>query len=474
MYLPIVVLSVYFLLIYAVSHFSARDTSNKTYFLANKRAPWYIVSLGMVSASLSGVTFVSVPGWVVNSHFSYMQMVLGFIPGYILIALLLLPLYYKVGGVSIYAYFKKRFGEISFQTATGFFLLSKFVSVIIKGYFAIFILQRFVFAAFEVPFALTVFVCMLIIYLYTFRKGVGALVWTDFIQTICIVASIVLIIFQVKNQLGFSVGEMTSAVLQDTHSQIFTHGVGGFIKQFLSGAFIVVAMTGLDQDLMQKNLSCQRLKDSQKNMYWNSVAYLPINFLLLALGVLLMIYAQRIDFTLPQKTDEILPLMVSSGLFGSVAISLFSVGVVAATFSTLDSSIVALTTTLYVNVFNFEKKNNSIFVRQWLQLLIVVFVSVGIIVVNKLATKSILDLVYTAVSYTTGPLLGMYAFGMFTKVKLRDRWVPIVAVLSPILTFLIQNMLKNVYDLGYLALVLNGFITFVGLLIIGKYGNKEC
>ena len=225
---------------------------------------------------------------------------------------------------------------------------------------------------------------------------------------------------------------------------------------------------------MQKNLSCQRLKDSQKNMYWNSVAYLPINFLLLALGVLLMIYAQRIDFTLPQKTDEILPLMVSSGLFGSVAISLFSVGVVAATFSTLDSSIVALTTTLYVNVFNFEKKNNSIFVRQWLQLLIVVFVSVGIIVVNKLATKSILDLVYTAVSYTTGPLLGMYAFGMFTKVKMRDRWVPIVAVLSPILTFLIQNMLKNVYDLGYLALVLNGFITFVGLLIIGKYGNKEC
>lgn len=480
--LILLIIVAYFGLLLLIAWITGRkSSSNDAFFLGNRKSPWYIVAIGMVGSSLSGVTFVSVPGWVRQIDMTYMQTVLGFFFGYVLIANVLLPLYYKLRLTSIYTYLETRIGRRSYKTGASFFLLSKIIGAAARLYLVVLILQTYVFSTWNIPFGVTVIVSILLVWLYTYRSGVKTIIWTDTLQALCLVGTLVVIIWQVKDRMGLDMTGMWQAVTDSPHFRIFEWNDWGstqhFLKQFFSGIFITIVMTGLDQDMMQKNLSCKSLKDAQKNMYTYGLAFTPINFLFLCLGVLLLTLAAQQGITLPASGDDILPMFCTSGILGSTILVFFTIGIIAAAFSSADSALTALTTSFCVDILGIEKEQakKAKQTRMKVHLLISVLFVIIIMIFKALNNRSVIDAIYVIASYTYGPLLGLFAFGLFTKRQPIDRYVPYICIASPLICFALEQLVLRVtgYRFGYEMLMINGAITFAGLWLTSLWKVKE-
>lgn len=479
------IISVYFGLLLLISWLTGRGASdNESFFIGNRKSPWYIVAIGMIGSSLSGVTFVSVPGLVPQIDMTYMQMVLGFFFGYVLIAKVLLPLYYKLKLISIYTYLDKRIGNRSYKTGASFFLLSKTIGAAARLYLVVLILQKYVFDQWGIPFAVTTVLSILLVWLYTFRSGIRTIIWTDTLQAICLVTMLILIIWQVKDRMSLDTYGMLQTIVNSQHFRIFEFNdwssTQHFVKQFFSGIFVTVVMTGLDQDMMQKNLSCKSLKDAQKNMYSYGFAFTPINFLFLCLGILLVAMASQWQMELPVSGDDILPMFCTSGLLGNLVLIFFTIGIIAAAFSSADSALTALTTSFCVDILGIERKEATTAKRTRMRvhfLISILFVLI-ILIFRAVNNRSVIDAIYMIASYTYGPLLGLFAFGLFTKRKPNDRYVPFICIASPLICFSIEYFTRKFlgYRFGYELLMLNGFITFMGLWSISRkftVGNSQ-
>jgi Na+/proline symporter len=475
-FLILFIIAAYFGALLLISHLTGRHSGNEAFFLGNRKSPWYIVSIAMIGTSLSGVTFVSVPGMVRSIDMTYMQTVLGFFVGYILIAKILLPLYYKLQLTSIYAYLEERIGKRGYRTGASFFLLSKITGAAARLYLVVLILQTYVFNAWHIPFELTVAISIALVWLYTFRGGVRTIVWTDTLQCICFISMLAIIIWEVKNKMGTDLGGLVSTLTSSAHFRLFEfadwHSTQHFAKQFFSGIFITIVMTGLDQDMMQKNLSCKNLKDAQKNMYTYGFAFTPVNFLFLSLGALLLILAAQEQIALPAMSDDILPMFCTSGVLGPYILIFFTIGIIAAAFSSADSALTALTTSFCVDILGVEKKEASQARRTRLKvhLLISVLFALIIIIFKALNNRSVIDAIYLIASYTYGPLLGLFLFGLFTKKKPRDHYVPWICIASPLLCLLTAYVAKQYagYVFSYEMLMINGGLTFTGLWFASK------
>ena len=467
----LITILVYFALLMLFSRLTSRRADNDTFYRGNRQSPWYMVAFGMVGASISGVTFVSVPGMVLHSDMTYLQTCLGFILGYVAVAFILLPVYYRMNLTTIYTYLQNRLGRRSYKTGAWFFLLSKMTGAAARFYVVCIILQRFVLDALGIPFALTVVCMVALIWLYTRRGGIKTLVWTDTLQTTCMFTALLLIIWQVVQALGLSPAEAVTAIANDSHSRIFVMddwvSRQNFWKQFLSGIFIVIVMTGLDQDMMQKNLTCKSLREAQKDMCTYGVAFVPANLLFLSLGVLLTLLAARQGVALPQAGDELLPMFAASGLLGNVVLVLFTLGIVAASFSSADSALTALTTSYCVDIR--ERKGDE-GLRKRAHVGVAVVFAAFILLFRLLNSSSIIDAIYVMCSYTYGPLLGLFAYGLLTRQKTNDRYVPYIAVASPLLCFALDWLTSHYmgYKFGYELLMLNGLLTFAGLWMMRR------
>jgi len=466
----ILVVLAYVAVLYVVSHLTSRKATNKTFFQADRRSPWYMVAFGMIGASVSGVSFVSVPGMVIRTDMTYLQTCLGFILGYVIVAFVLLPVYYNMKLPTIYSYLKERLGQRSYKTGAAFFLLSDMTGAAVKFYVVCIILQRFVMDGLGVPFVMTVPLLVLLIWLYTHKGGIKTLVWTDSFQTLCMIAALVLIISKVSGALGLSLADAAAVIAADKHSRVFVFDdfltTQNFWKQFISGAFIVVVMTGLNQNMMQKNLTCKSLREAQKDMCAYGAAFVPVNLLFLGLGVLLLTLAKKQGVPLPSGGDELLPMFISGGALGTSALILFVLGIVAASFSTVDSALTALTTSFCVDIS--ERPDDEKLRRRTHVGMSAVFV-LFILLFNAVNSTSVIDAVYILCSYTYGPLLGLFAFGLLTKRSVNDRFAPYIAVASPLLCYAIDRTAQALtqYHFGYELLLLNGFITFTGLWLSG-------
>ena len=467
----LITILVYFALLMLFSRLTSRRSDNDTFYRGNRQSPWYMVAFGMVGASISGVTFVSVPGMVLHSDMTYMQTCLGFILGYVAVAFILLPVYYRMNLTTIYTYLYNRLGERSYKTGAWFFLLSKMTGAAARFYVVCIILQRFVLDALGVPFALTVVCMVALIWLYTRRGGIKTLVWTDTLQTTCMFAALLLIIWQVTKALGMSPSEAVTAIMTDSHSRVFVFddwvSRQNFWKQFLSGIFIVIVMTGLDQDMMQKNLTCKSLHEAQKDMCSYGVAFVPANLLFLSLGVLLTLLAARQGTALPQAGDELLPMFAATGALGSWVLVLFSLGIVAASFSSADSALTAMTTSFCVDIC---RRKGDEQLRKRAHVGMAVVFAAFILLFRLLNSPSIIDAIYVMCSYTYGPLLGLFAYGLLTRQKTNDRYVPYIAVASPLICFALDWLTSHYmgYKFGYELLMLNGLITFAGIALLPK------
>ena len=460
----------YFVVLLLFSKLTARRADNDTFFRGNRRSPWYMVAFGMVGASISGVTFVSVPGMVTVSAMTYLQTCLGFILGYIAVAFLLLPVYYKYNLTTIYSYLKQRLGRRSYKTGASFFILSKMTGAAARFYVVCIILQRFVLDRYHVPFIVTVLVVVALIGLYTRRGGIKTLVWTDSFQTTCMFTALILIIINVIGQLGMSLGEAVDAIAADNRSQIFEFSdpmsKQYFWKQFLSGIFIVIVMTGLDQDMMQKNLTCKSLREAQKDVCTYGVAFVPANLLFMALGVLLCLLASKEGTPLPTTGDELLPMFAATGHLGNLVMVLFTIGIVAASFSSADSALTALTTSFCVDIAERQQDER---LRKRVHIgMALVFVLV-ILAFRVIDSPSVIDAIYVMCSYTYGPLLGLFAYSLLTRRGVRDGVVPYIAIASPLICFAADLLTKNLtdYRFGYELLMVNGLLTFIGLWVSG-------
>lgn len=471
-YIILSIIAIYFGILLLIAWITGRKrTSNDAFFLGNRKSPWYIVSIGMIGTSLSGVTFVSVPGMVRSIDMTYMQTVFGFFFGYILIAKVLLPLYYKLKLTSIYSYLGDRIGKRSYKTGASFFLLSKIVGAAARLYLVVLILQHYVFSTWNIPFWVTVIISIFLVWLYTYRSGIKTIIWTDTLQALCLIAMLVVIIWKVKDAMELDMGGMVQTLTENPHFRIFEfndwHSTQHFVKQFFSGIFITIVMTGLDQDMMQKNLSCKSLKDAQKNMYTYGFAFTPVNFLFLALGVLLLSLASQKNIELPALNDDILPMFCTSGILGHSILIFFTIGIIAAAFSSADSALTALTTSFCVDILGVEKEeaNKAKRTRLMVHLLISALFAIIILIFKAVNSRSVIDAIYMIASYTYGPLLGLFVFGLFTKKQPRDKYVPYICILSPLICFATDYLVKQHtgYAFGYEMLMLNGAITFFGL-----------
>ncbi len=479
---PIYVLSIvfaYFLLLILISRITGKSGGNAAFFLGNRQSPWYIVAFGMIGATLSGVTFISIPGWVGESSLSYMQMVLGYLVGYYIIANLLMPLYYRLNLTSIYTYLNMRFGNSSYKTGALFFLISRLAGASFRVYLMAGVLQITVFDAWSIPFYATVVITIFLIWLYTFRGGIKTIIWTDTLQTLfmLIAAGATVWILAGELQLGF--GSMVREIGSSEYSRIFFFDdwkdSRHFMKQFVGGVFIAIVMTGLDQDMMQKNLSCRNLRDAKRNMYWFSVALVPVKLLLLSLGILLLLFASQTGIHLPERADDIFPVIATQGYLPGFIMVFFIVGLVAATYSSADSTLTALTTSFTIDVLDAGSQDERGLVRTRKLVHIVMAVTLGIVIIlfRMINDQSVISVLFTVAGYTYGPLLGLFSFGIFTRFEVKDRWVPLIAVLSPFLTWLLDRnsvALLNGYSFGYELVVVNGLITFAGLFFLRKSG----
>lgn len=476
--LNIVVISVlvaYFALLLLVSRFLQRKKhdSNATFFTAGRNASWWVVSMGMIGASVSGVSFLSVPGLVQGIGFQYMQTVLGFVLGYVVIAKVLLPVYYRLKSPSIYEFLLNRYGKKAYKTGAWYFLVSKLCGTAAKVYVIALVLHSLAFASLGVPFVVTAMLIVLMIWLYTRRGGLDTIVWTDVLQTVFMVLALVMIIAWFVSEMQLDVEGVMALVLDSEWSKWIElddwSNRQHFVKQFLSGAFIALVMTGLDQDMIQKNRAIRTLEQSQRNMYWYGSAFVPLNFLFLLLGVLLLQYSTVKGIVLPANPDEYLPFFVSGGYFGVLVSVCFVVGVVAATFSSADSSLTSLTTSYCVDV---AEKQDDVNYRKRVHVVFGVLLVGLIVLIEQVNSRSLIDLIYVMVSYTYGPLLGLFAFGLFTRREACDKAIPYISIASPLLCCGVEVMCRYAlgYSFGYELLILNGAITFVGLWLVSKKG----
>jgi Na+/proline symporter len=477
--LALTILLAYFGMLVAVSIYTARGADTAAFFTANKQSPWYLVAFGMIGTSLSGVTFISVPGNVGASQFTYFQVVLGYLVGYFVIATVLMPMYYRLNLISIYTYLEKRFGFWSYKTGAGFFLLARTVGSAGRMFIAVQVLQLAIFDRLGVPFEATVVLAIALIWVYTFKGGVKTIIVTDTLQTFFLVTAVFLTVFLIARQLNLSAGELWTTVQSSEYSRIFVWDwapKNNFFKDFISGAFIAIVMTGLDQDLMQKNLTCRSIGDAQKNMLWFCVVLVIVNFAFLNLGALLYLYSEQKGLVLPARTDDLYPLLALGNQFGLVAAVTFLLGITAATYASSDSALTALTTSFCVDFLNIERYPEA--QRQRMKTRVHLGFSaiflVVIILFRQLNNQAMIRTIFDLAGYTYGPLLGLYAFGLYTRWAVQDRWVPLVCVLSPLLTYGIVVRTPDWfgYTFGFEKLLLNGLLTFLGLLALSRRGSE--
>lgn len=470
------ILAAYFGVLLLISYFTGKGATNLTFFTANRQSPWYLVAYGMIGASLSGVTFISVPGEVRATAFSYFQVVLGYMVGYFVIATVLMPLYYRMNTLTIYGYLEQRFGFWAYKTGAFFFILSRVVGSSFRLFLVASVLQLAVFNAWEVPFWVSVLVTVVLIWLYTFRGGIKTIVWTDTLQTTFMLLAVLASIRLISIELDFSFSEMISSVRESEYSQIFFwdwKDGKSFFKQFTSGAFIAIVMTGLDQDMMQKNLTCRNLKDAQKNMFWFSLTLIIVNLFFLVLGVLLYQYAFAKGIDIPLRTDNLYPMLALDYFPTAIGI-LFLLGITAAAYSSADSAMTALTTSFCVDILGLdgkENENEGQKTRMKVHVGFTIVIFAVIILFEVMNDASVINSIFKAAGYTYGPLLGLYSFGLMMKRNIKDRWVPLVCVISPIVSYIINlNSVEwlNGYQFGFEILILNGLLTFIGLLFISK------
>lgn len=471
----IVIIVAYFSVLLVVSYFTGKNADNLTFFLGNRKSPWYLVAFGMISATLSGVTFISIPGWVIDSNFSYMQIVLGYLAGYAVIANVLIPLYYRLNLTSIYTYLGERFGKASYKTGASFFLLSRVIGASFRLFLVANVLQIALFNDFNISFEVTVGITIILIWLYTYRGGIRTIIFTDSLQTLFMLTAAGLTAYFITKQMDLNFTATLQTIADSSHSKIFYFENWDsrfhFVKQFLSGVFITIAMTGLDQDMMQKNLSCRNSKEAKKNMYWLSVTLIPVNLLFLSLGVLLVLFAQQQGITLPEQGDDLFPLIATGDHLPAVVSICFMLGLIAAAYSSADSALTALTTSFTVDILDAQHLPEQRLKRLRIMVHVIVsFVLAAIIIIfNAINDRSVIDALFTVAGYTYGPLLGMYSFGLFTRYKVKDKWVPLLAVLSPVLSWIIAHytqILTGGFKFGFMILLVNGLITFAGLWLI--------
>lgn len=477
-FLVLTTITVYFLVLFFISWLAGRNADNQGFFIGNRKSSWYVVAFAMIGSSISGVTFISVPGWVAVNNFSYLQMVLGFVTGTLIIAYVLIPLFYKMKVVSIYEYLENRFGITTYKTGAWFFFISKMLGASVRLFLVCVVLQLLVFNPMNLPFTLNVFFSVALVWLYTFNGGVKSLIWTDTLKTFCLIISVVLCIYYIATDLNMGFSDMVSSITGNDYSKIFFFEDGNdkrfFWKQFLAGVFTVIAMTGLDQDMMQRNLSCKNFKDSQKNMVTSVVFQFVVISLFLMLGVLLYIFVDTKGIQMPAKSDELFPMIATQGYFPNIVGILFIVGLISSAYSAAGSALTALTTSFTVDILGSLKKKTdqeATKSRKRVHIGMAFVMGIVIVVFNALNNTSVIDAVYIVASYTYGPILGLFAFGIFTKKAVKDKYIPLVAVLSPVLCFILdENSQKwfNGYSFSYELLILNAFFTFIGLLLLTK------
>lgn len=472
------VLLLYFFVIMLIAWKTSKGATSLTFFNANRRSKWYWVAFGMVGTSLSGVTFISVPGWVGTTQFSYMAMVLGYIVGYFLIAYILLPLYYKLNLPSIYSYLYQRFGMKSYKTGAAFFILSRSLGTAFRMYIVVNVLQIFVFNAWNIPFSITTLLFLCLMLLYTYKGGVKTLVYTDTLQTLGMLFAVIYTIYFIAHSLNSPIFDLIAQVRNSEMSKWFFiddwNDKRHFLKQFLAGMFITLTMTGLDQEMMQKNLSCKNVGDAQKNMITYSLIIAVVNLLFLFLGALLYIFAQREGIAIPQKTDDLYPIVALQSIGGITAI-IFLIGIISAAFPSADGALTSLTTIFSIDILGLTRKNISeekikkIRINVHITFAFLLFLMV--VVFSFINNEAVISELFTVAGYTYGPLLGLYGFGLATKRSVTDRLVPYIAIASPIICYLLNNFstyLFNGYKFGFELILVNGLITFMMLWSISK------
>lgn len=482
--LILVVFIVYTLLLFFVAHLTSRKSSNSTFFTGNRKSPWFVVAYGMIGASLSGVTFMSVPGGVYSGQFTYFGIVLGYIIGYAVIALVLLPLYYKLNLTSIYSYLGMKFGKSSEKTGALFFIISRLIGSAIRMYLVVFVLYEFVFKAWGVPFWVPAVIFITLILIYTFKGGIKTVVWTDTLQTTFLLLAAAMTVLIILKTLNISFTDLMSISSERGYTKLFetdwSHSKF-FVKQILSGAFITITMTGLDQDMMQKNLSCKTLRDAQKNVMTSSFFFVLVNLLFMSLGAALIYYTQETGLQLPTNESGV---VVNDKIFPTVAFSLnkltsivFIIGLIAAGYSSADGTLTALTTTFCFDFLHFDKNDKiseeqKIRYRKYIHIGFALLYLLVIIMFRPFHNESLIDKIFEIAGYTYGPLLGLYTFGLFVKNrKTNDKFVPIVAISSPIISYVLNLYSKNIffgYQFGFEILIVNGLLTFIGLMLISK------
>lgn len=477
-FLVIVTIAIYFIFLFGISHLASRNTDSDGFFTGNRKSPWFLVAIAMIGSSISGVTFVSVPGMVGAKGFSYLQMVLGFFVGQLIIAFVLIPLFYKMNVVSIYQYLENRFGIRSYKTGAWFFFLSKMLGAAVRLFLVCITLQLLVFDPLHLPFALNAAITVLLVWLYTFKGGVKTLIWTDAFKTFCLVVSVVLCIYYIAADLNLNLTGMLKEINESDLSKTFffddINDKRFFFKQFLAGIFTMIATTGLDQDMMQRNLSCKNHKDSQKNIITSGLSQIVINGLFLMLGALLFIYAGKMSIALPESSDQLFPLIATGGYFPTVVGVLFIIGLISAAYAAAGSALTALTTSFTVDSLQAkekqgEEKLNS--TRKKVHIGMAIGMALVIIIINALNNTSVIDAVYILASYTYGPILGLFTFGILTKKQVKDRYIPWVALAAPVLSYILQANSKawfNGYEFSYELLLFNALFTCIGLTLLIK------
>ena len=478
----LLVIILYFFGLFFISNLTTGSNDNQTFFSANKESPWYLVAFGMVGASLSGITFISVPGDVGTTQFTYFQVVLGYLFGYFIVALVLLPIYYKLNLTSIYEYLKVRFGNISHKTGAFFFFISRITGASFRLYLVAIVLQQFVFNDLSIPFEITVVISVVLIWIYTFRGGIKTIVWTDTLQTTFMLISVLLSIYLINDSLNWSFSDFIfSNELKIYSDFIVTESIlekNHFIKSFIGGMFITICMTGLDQDMMQKNLTCKSLREAQKNMIVFSIVLVFVTFFFLLLGSLLFIYANEFNIAIPElngstNTDLLFPEIALNSNLGSLIGITFLLGLIAAAYSSADSALTSLTTSYCVDFIDISNKTKEyqIKIRKRVHVYMSLVLVLVIIIFEKFMDRSVIDGLLVLAGYTYGPLLGLFAFGIFTKYKVHDKYVWIVTVISVMSVALLANLdssLLGGYKIGYELLPINGLITFCGLILIRR------
>ncbi len=473
----------YFLLLIFIAWVTSRHSDNSDFFVNGRRSQWWLVAIGMIGSSLSGVTFISIPGVVGagghNQAFSYMQVVLGYLLGYMTISLVLMPLYYRLNLISIYGYLGMRFGPTSYKTGSAFFMLSRLIGSAFRMYLAVMVLHGLLGAPFGIPFFVTVMIAISLIWIYTFKGGIRTIVFTDTLQTFCMLGAVILTIVAITNQLDISIWDIPHSVRDAGFAKVFFFEGGwsdenNFFKQFLSGALITIVMTGLDQDMMQKNLSCKNIGEAQKNMFTFSVILIIANFLVLTMGALLWMYLAHLHLEAPARPDQLYPMLAMNHLPVYIAIA-FIIGLVASAYNSADGTLTALTTTVCLDFIGFDKSTNTLteekktMIRRRVHILMAVVFACVILFFQVINKGSVINELFRAAGFTYGPLLGLFAFGLLMKRKVKDKYVIIVCVLAPVLSYFLNAYSATLFQgltFGFLILAVNGLLTFVGLYLI--------